>query len=400
MTFSKLEILMGFTLLLASGCGSSSDSSTAASFSANKPSAIMGAVATGVSKAGGGLSGSTSFTNGVKVAALSPSDCTVHGEPSAVATRNDPAYAGRLTYCKMTTDTGDEESVQGVFSGIQSIACMVERAGPTYDGATHSLTLTFDSNCFTTAKLANMGVTAGTTVVASVVASAPAAFNTHYDRGVDITVNVGGNHHYIFGSKVAGNVIEVTYYDEDKDQASKTGSGAGYLDLGNGILRVESRMDRIGCSQASSCGWNRHFRLYSTLTMNGTTPKSPKEIDFLYSNTESHTLSAQSGWDGYLITASGNLTTTGIKPRGFTALAQGSDAAVANLSNWTETASNGDCFTQTSTSATTCGTGIDKMSTNAKFVMAVGSSYTTPLSWFNTETGLAFTSVSADSDTP
>lgn len=397
-------LVSSFVILGAVACSSGGGSGTSGvTYSADKPSAIMGALATGVTKVGAGLTGSVSLFSAndpVVRPMLSSSDCTVHGEPASVTNHADASYPGLLTYCKITTDTGDEESVPGVFSGIQAIACMVENAAPTYDGTAHSLTLTFDSRCFTATKLANMGVTSGTTVTASVTASAPAAFNSHYDKGVEITVNVGGNHHYIFGSKVANNIIEVTYFDEDLDQAHKTGSGAGYLDISNGILRVESRMDRILCTQASSCGWNRHIRLYSTLTMDGTTPKVPKEVQFLYSNTESATSSAQSGWDGYLVTASGNLSTTGVKPRGFTTGSQANDGAVNTLSNWTENPSSTDCFTYSSTSAGTCGAGLGKMTSNLKFVMAVSSGYTLPTNWFTTETGLAFTSVNADDDVP
>jgi hypothetical protein len=396
--------LLVFIGLALSTTGCSSKSSTpAVAFSSDKPSVVMGALATGVAKVGAGLSGSVSLASvskgGVK-AELSTSDCSVHGEPASVTNRADAHYSGLLTYCKITTDTGDEESVPGLFSGIQDIACMVENAAPTYDGAAHSVTLTFDSHCFTASKLANMGVAAGTTVTATVTASAPAAFNTHFDKGVDITVNVGGNHHYTFGTKVTGNIIEVTYFDEDLDQAHKTGSGAGYLDLTSGILRVESRMDRILCSQASSCGWNRHIRLYSTLTMDGLTPKQPKEIQFLYSNVSSAALGGQSSYDGLLVTASGDLSTTGVKPRGFTTGTQASDAAVNTIGNWTENPTSTDCFTYSSQTAGTCGAGLGKMSTNLKYVMSVGSSYTLPTSWFTTEPGLTFTSVSADSDLP
>ncbi len=407
MKLLKSEILFAAAVAtLTSACGSSSGtapSSSTSSFSATQPSAIMGALAASVATVGSGLSGSVSAhfvpaLSSVKPR-LSSSDCDQHGEPVGTSGSSDSKYAGLMAYCKMTTDTGDEESIQGVFSGIQDIACMVEHASPTYDGVAHNVTLTFDSNCFTSSKLSNMGVPSGTTVTASVIASSPAAFNTHYDRGVDINVNVGGNHHYTFGTKVTGNVIEVTYFDEDKDYAHKTGAGAGYLDLDNGILRVESRMDRILCSQSSSCGWNRHFRIYSTLNMDGLTPKDPKEIDFIYSNVSSNTLGAQGAWDGYLITASGDLSGAGVKPRGFVTGSRSNDSQVNTLGNWSENVSNGDCFTDTSTSATTCGTGIAKMSTNLKFVMAVSSGYTLPTNWFATESGLSFNSVSADSDT-
>jgi hypothetical protein len=414
---SKKLVVVLCAAATVAGCGdktsatapaTSTDTSTATStvtsaYSAEKPSAIMGVVAGAVSKVGGGMASSTTLMSMGNLdlrPLFAASDCTVHGEPAAVTNRSLPSYPGLLTYCKMTTDTNDEESVQGVFTGVEDIACMLEHAGPTYDGVAHSLTLTFDGNCFTPAKLANMEVTSGTTVVASVTASSPAAFNTYYDRGVDIRVDVGGNHHYTFGTKVTASAVEVTFFDEDADRAHKTGAGAGSLDLANGILRVESRMDRIGCDQSSSCGWNRHVRLYSTMTMDGVKPKDPKEIQFLYSNVSSNTLGAQSSWDGYLVTASGDLSDTGVKPRGWTTGSGANDAYVNTLANWTENTSSTDCFTQTSQTAGTCGTGLNKMTTNAKFVMAVGSGYTIPATWFAANQGLKFTTVSADDDTP
>ena len=384
---------MGFV----SACGSSSDS--AAKYSADKPSGLLGVVAAAVAKTGSGMSSATSMmTDGLIHPLMTSSACTVHGEPVSMSDSSG-SYPGTLAYCKMTTDTEDEESIQGVFTGVQDIACMVEHAGPTMDGAAHTLTLTFDNNCFTDAKLAQMGVAKGFTASASVTGSSPAAFNSHYDRGFDIVANVGGGHHYTFGTKVTGNVIEITFQDIDTDVANKTGSGAGYLDLDNGILRVESRMDRLTCSDGGSCGWARHARVYATLNMDGTTPKDPKEVEFAYSNLNS-AASGGGNAHGYLVTASGNLETTGIKTRGWTTTGSG-DSYANSFSHWVETdPATTNCFTKTSDTATTCGAGAAGMTTNTKFVMASGSGYTPATTWFTSNAGLTFTSVSADSDTP
>ncbi|MBS1986128.1 MAG: hypothetical protein JST16_18355 [Bdellovibrionales bacterium] len=241
-----------------------------------------------------------------------------------------------------------------------------------------------------------MGFTNGQTATATVTASSPASFNSHYDKGVDISISLGGEaKSYRFASKVTGNLIEVGF--EEDPGTTRSGSGAGFLDLDNGVIRVESRMARLTCTESGSCGWNRHVRLYSTLAMSGTDIQNPKDVEFLYSNISAPP--GQSVYDGLLITASGDLSASGIKAREFhTAVANGM-TDLQTISNWAEV-SNSNCYTSSSDTATTCGTGLPKMTTNTKFVMA-DTGYTAPATWFEAQTSaLSFTSVSADSDTP
>ncbi|MBS1986127.1 MAG: hypothetical protein JST16_18350 [Bdellovibrionales bacterium] len=133
--FKTIGILAGVALA-SSGCGKKSSSST---YSADKPSAIMGAVAGALQKVGSGMSASTGLLK-TSTSALSSSLCDTHGEPKGV-TNQSSSYAGLMTYCKLSVDDNSPETVQGLFTGIKGIACMVEKANPTYDGAAHSFFL-------------------------------------------------------------------------------------------------------------------------------------------------------------------------------------------------------------------------------------------------------------------
>ncbi len=313
--------------------------------------------------------------------------------------QNDPDFAGRTFLCLLAKNTGSPDSVQGAFAIVASISCMIEKAmtaqGIAYDGVAHSITATPDSSCFTATQLTNMGTTGALTI--SMTPSAPAAFNTYFDRGYKMVVPSFGT--YTFAAKVSADVIEfISMEDQSPDATNKTGAYAGYLDKANGVLRYEGRSDRYsgagtGCS-SGSCGWSRHDRVYAEVTADAnfkvTGLKAGGKVSAAHSDVSQNTSGPTTSYQGWFASADGNLT-TGIKPHTYVT----SSATAADLQDptkYAEQAPNVRCYTSASSNAATCGTGLVKPATVA-FPFTLLGTYTSSAAWFNGYAGLTYTTV-------
>lgn len=387
------------------------------SYSAAAPSGVMGAVGDAVSTAGSGLSG-TRFLNLIKngdkkrTDILIADNCSAHGEPENPGTNNsmsssDPRYPGIMTYCKMSMNDGSPDTVQGAFSFPKKISCALERAGITWDGASHPVTLTLDTNCFSAGDLADMGMNNGDTMAITVTASNPAT-NSYFDRSVAMVIPGFGT--YTLMTKVSTTLIEfLAIEDQTVGQQTKEGAFAGSLNLTTGELRYEGRMDRLSCTGDSSCGWARHIRVYADLAMTDGTPTGLESIAFGMSDIQNDNPSTnpQLEYSGRIVTASGNLI-TGIAATGWNA-SDGSSGPPATLTdynssvNWLEVnpANPAYCFTTTSETASTCGTPPALFSAlTPKFIFNDGGGATTASAFKTAYSGMTFTAIDLDHELP
>ncbi len=388
--------VVGFVL---SSCGTTTaSSSTASSYSAEKPSAIIKTVGTAVSKTGAGISvGATSIVTHRQLAnqTLTSANCDTHGDPKvngASISQSNVQYPGILTYCKMTVNDGSPDTVQGAFETPRGIACAIEKAGITFDGVARSTNVTLDTDCFTQAQLTDMGVS---TFTATVTGTTPASFNSYYDKGVRIqapSISID----YTLGTKITGNKIEFASMEAE---TNRTGAFAGSFDTSTGELRYEGRMERIDCSTSGSCGWNRHIRIYADLAMSNGSPTSLESVSFAYSNVQAPP--GQTGYGGVVVSASGN-PTTGIKARAWQATNGASATPTATsqyntIGNWSEV-TNTYCYTSSSETATTCGTGLPLFTTDPSFVLT-NTSHKTTEAFGAAYAGATYTTVDLNSDT-
>lgn len=374
------------------GCGGGSSGgsgSTGTTISSETPDLALGSIQDAVAAIGSSLStGSMISGRGGLGPMLSETECTDHGNPDGIA-QSDERYPGVLTYCQVTVNSGSPDTVQGAFEMSKAIACGVRKAGVQYSGSPQTLTITVNSTCFPASMIADMP----SSFEATVTGSSPASFNSHFDRGLIIEVPTMSIE-FKMATSVSDSTIEfVTYEDMGTD---KTGMTAGSLDRTTGEVRYEARMDRIDCSGDSSCGWNRHIRLYADLTMSGGEPGELQTLSLGVANTQDSPAS------GELVTASGALS-TGIKARLWLAT-DGSSGAPADqtdfipVANWVETV-NSKCYTETSETAPGCGAGIGKFTSSTKFAMT--GSELSPLQVFDGLTSsMSFTSVDLDADAP
>jgi hypothetical protein len=155
----------------------------------------------------------------------------------------------------------------------------------------------------------------------------------------------------------------------------------------------------MGCNTNSSCGWNRHSRIYAKLQMSNQQPVGVDNISFAYSNIQ--TPPGQMGYAGVVVSASGALD-TGVKARLFQASngSGGAPAGVADydvVGNWVEVANN-KCYTRDAESAGTCDAGMSLFTDNTKFLLHQNG-YTSYDTWFANLTELNFASTSLNSDT-
>ena len=120
--------------------------------------------------------------------------------------------------------------------------------------------------CLPTGAPVGGGVSTGTLTATG---SAPASFNSHFEKGVSFTF-VEGSDTLTF--KVAANITtsSIEFMAYESWASGNKGVMAGSLDKTTGLLRFEKRDERIRstCTLGSSCGWNRHTRIKAVLESN------------------------------------------------------------------------------------------------------------------------------------
>lgn len=391
-------------VFVAVGCSKKEEAATTAggkTYSAEKPSEVMGLIKSGIATTGQKVGGSgASSTLSAKVGDVSPflssSDCSTHGDPAGNISYSDATYPGKLAYCKLSIDDSSSDTIQGGFTMVKGVACAVEAAGAVYDGVSRTLTVPFTTACFTQAMLNDMGNISSLEM--TVKATSPAEFNTNYARGLSI-VNAANNIDFKLAANVSATSLE--FLALDASSANETGVTTGSLNQSTGVIRFEARTERINCTTSGRCGWNRHIRLYADLTVaTDGTLGDIESLSFAYSNISAPP--GQTGYSGVLVTASGD-NSTGFKPRLWQATngSSGSPAAASDyvpVANWVEVA-NTKCYLSGSDSATSCGAGLAKFSASSAFVLSTAT-HATPSSYATSLAGLTFTSVNLDSDVP
>lgn len=378
-----LSGVLGLGLVfLFSGCSKSSSSSGSSEFTA-----AIGVIENSISVAGSSMQTGTLVNS-----RIAPTDCDQYGYPTI--NQSNENYPGHLTYCFLTVDSGD--TVRGGFSTPADLSCLLGKLAVTYDGSEQPFDVTpaIAAECgITNERFGNRDGISGT-----LTASAPAAFNPNYAKGVVLNVTSIG---LVFKIAINSSGGVNSFITNESWTDGSIGASAGTLNTSTGDLWYEARVERNDCSTSGRCGWNRHTRIRANMVMSGSTPTDLNTIEFAYSNIQF--TPGQASLGGTLITAKGVLS-TGIKARLWNWDNSGSPtpADYSDSARWQET-TNTKCYSETSESAAGCATetGINKPSAgNTKFFLnAATDSHTSVSTWFTGITGQTFSSVNIEADT-
>lgn len=391
-----LVALLSTTMMNCSKKSSSSGGTETSGYNAEVASGVIGGVDAGVTGAGNEVGKTAVGGNAIAKATKQlfniipkafasgggvDSVCDSHGEPLVNSSNND--YPAMVFFCKIAKNTGSPDSVQGSYTLVKSISCMLEKAGLVFDGTTRSVTATPDTTCFTADQISNMGVS---TMTISVTASKPAAFNTYFDAGIVMDIPSFGT--FKLASKVSGSKLEfIAMEDQSANEANKTGVYAASFDSSTGDLRFEARHDRFSCTTNSSCKWSRHDRIYAKLTMSSGEVSGIESISGIAAEISDN---GGSSYYGKISTIKGDIS-SGVKARYFSA-STSTSSNLGSFSNYSET-NNTACYTQSSSSAS-CGsnTGIALGSGSVPFSLHPSTSYSSSATWLAGYSGMSFTS--------
>jgi len=385
-----LFLSLGF---VTAGCSSGSG------VSANRPSEIFGAFDTAMASVGSNLVSSIGTSSmmmrGSQLIKSSTINdlCDENGQPldgTSMMAESDERYPARVFLCKIGLNSGSPDTIQGSYAALSDISCLLETEGIEYDGKQRTIKVNVvDSGCFE--DISEMPEEFEITVTAS----SPAAFNSNFSNGVELSIPVFGTFKMAFNVTSANEFEFMAYEDQSSISPNKDGAYVGKFDGPNGRILFEARHDRYNCSEENSCGWSRHDRIYVECdSVTGGACSGIKKISAAASEVYS------SGPNGRISTMQGELA-TGIKARQFYASSDSGITAAADFNNptkWSET-SNTKCYTATSDSGACSGvTGISLPSGNFTFPLASG--HTSNPSWHTTLGNLSFTSVTMDDDIP
>lgn len=397
--------------LALSACGKT-DSTSVSTPLTNSVSLIQKAVSTTGTKMGASSLASAKVDPTVmsvlSVTPLVHTMCDAHGRPQMPSgegggdmPQSDSRYPGVATYCALTVDDGD--TVIGGFELARSLICSLENAGIVFSGTAQSLTLDFtNTTCWP-----NGGPETGvSTLPVTATGTAPAVFNTHYEKGVSFNVPSLGLDFKI-AANIDGDKIEFIAYESWSgtaagDSAGNNGMMAGEITKSTGVLKFEKRDERIrsGCT-SGSCGWNRHTRLIANLVMSGGEPSDL--VSFEYGNGGVWVSSAALA-DGTATTSNGTVITakgaiaSEIKARMYSA-SNKTTAQLKTVGQWSET-TNTSCVSGAGVSSSDCSTqtGIGMFTSSTKFNLFASSAQTSPSTWLSTFSGFNFTAVDLDVD--
>lgn len=397
-------LLAVIPLFVFAGCGNSSSSS---STSSTPFTSAIGSISTGVAAAGSGLqTNAFALTDQNYFLAVTPmvaALCDVHGMPlypavegGASLSQSDMRYPFVHTYCAMTVNAGD--TVRGGFDTVKGLICALESGGIEFNGVAQNITIDFtNTTCWPSGGPG--GATSGTI---SATGTAPASFNSHFEKGVQFT--------YVEGSdtltyKVAANITatNIEFIAHESWSNGNTGVMAGSLNKTTGVLLFEKRDERVRADCAtSSCGWNRHTRLAANLTLTSGEPSGLTSLSYGYSDIQISAANvsntALTTASGKLITATGSIT-GGVKSRIFS-LSNQNIAGMKTPGNWAETAGVG-CMTGAGINTANCtsNTGIGAFASTTKFALVAPSpAHLSPSAWLAAFSGFTFTTVDTDVD--
>ncbi len=412
MSIIRLSISF-ITLLVLSSCAKTTSTATSSGSTGDLTSAIS-MISAGVSTAGSGLSTSILALSGqhslLTSTVLNSTMCGTHGEPQMPSAggdmnQSDERFPFVHTYCAMTTNDGD--TVRGGFALVEGLICSLEKGGIEFAGATQSITINFtDTECWPHHGPGGpSGPSSGTI---SAIGSAPASFNTHFDKGVIFTFSESGD---TLTFKVAANLsatsIEFIAH-EAWTLSGNTGVMAGKLNKTTGHLQFEKRDERIHtCSGvcSGSEGWNRHTRLFANLVMSSGEPTGLNSISYGFADLQADNPTTPTNGYGQLITASGSLS-DGIKARLFiNNTSSTSKTDLQDVTKWIET-TNSRCMNAAGIDAdgSTCtvsNTGINAFTGSTQFALySTSMPQLSPAAWLAAYSGFLFNSVNLDTDNP
>jgi hypothetical protein len=266
------------------------------------------------------------------------------------------------------------------------------------------LNISFDAECFPEG-----GPEEGMTSLEIIATgSAPAAVNSHYQKGVVFTVPSIGLE-FKMGANFDSDKVEFIAHENWNGANAGESSGdngvmAGELTKSTGALKFEKRDERIRSTcTASRCGWNRHTRLMANLSMSNGQPDNLIDFEYGYSDTHVSPTALASGSDassgGKIITAKGALASQ-IKARLFRANNK-TTTQLKTTGQWTET-TNSACASGASgiddTADCTSQSGIGLFTTDTKFTLFSSPAQTSPADWLTQFTGFNFSSVNLNTD--
>lgn len=363
-------------------------------------------IAEGVEVTGSSLGGSrmASQSNSFRVSPLSvlpftSSLCDSNGMPDGY-NQSDVEYPFISTYCGFTVNAGD--TVRGGFGLAQSLICSLEKGGIEFAGATQSITPDFDdTECWPDGAPGGDETPDG--IVMSAVGSSPASFNSYFDKGVVFAVDELGLEFKI-AANLDGDKIEFIAHENwvSGDSSGNQGVMAGSIDKDTGALQFEKRDERIRADCAdSSCGWNRHTRLYASLDMVDGEPQNLNSFSYVNSDTHVADLTdpVATTSQGTLITAQGALAGE-IQARTY-GVATATVAQIKDPSEWTLQHVADACADASGINnggACDSEMGIEKFATTTKFAMVSTPAHTTPATWLADFGGFNFTSVDVEAD--
>ena len=178
------------------------------------------------------------------------------------------------------------------------------------------------------------------------------------------------------------------YENQEALHPGKTGVYVGQFNSDTKEIRFEARHDRYHCTEAGSCGFSRHDRLYlkcASISAKG------ECVDIA----EIHGASSDiNSGNGQISTLSGNFS-EGVKARFFAINSSNYNDPTA----WLETA-NVDCYNASSDTGGDCSSnaGIGLPASTFHFPLYTG--HVANSTWYKTAGNLDFTTVSMDSDIP
>lgn len=413
MNLTKIAFFLSLMLILTN-CNKSDDTAAAPTATTAVADGV-GVIAQSVSVIGTSLGGGTSLMSAGDIHTLTTTPftstlCDSNGTPVTGTGGGNIAdtaaiYPFLQTYCALTISSG--ETVKGGFSLVQGLICALEKGGIAFAGAEQTITINFsDTQCW---PQGGPGGDSTSSVSITATGSAPASFNTHFEKGVIFSVASLG-----LTYKVAANLTtdKVEFIANENwsgtaagTSAGNLGSMAGELTKSTGVLRFEKRDERVRADcTTSSCGWNRHTRIYATLGMVAGSPSSLTSFSYGYSNVDIPvTTLAETANNGYgkVVSASGVLA-SGIKARIFLTSSGRSLTQMKTVGQYSETVNTGCATAAGFNDASNCTseTGVDLFTASTKFTLVpnTGSPHTTPAAWLTSFTGFNFTSINLDTD--
>lgn len=211
-------------------------------------------------------------------------------------TERHPEYAGNLTFCMLTSNTGNSASILGAFSLLKNMSCALENSGMTWHqskpATPETKTVKFDTSCFDKSDLKEIcgyeseeEAAQGCNFQASV--SAYLNPDSYYDARMILSLSSdkeGEEWSVSYDAKIKSTdtVSEIAVNMVGASHPMQMDAYAAKYDAAKNAFTYEGRFDRIESSADDSGGWSRHIRVYADLTNSG--ELLPENVEVAYAN--------------------------------------------------------------------------------------------------------------------